>query len=66
MKIRKQNSNSLIQLTVLAQQIIYNGHAMTLLENLNLTLKGGGNKKEDLHGSQTVLLFGMGITRTKN
>ena len=52
MKIRKQISNSLIQLTstVLAQHINYNVHAITLLEHVNSTLKRG--KKQDLPGTQ--------------
>ena len=35
-----------MQLTVLAQQISYDGHAMTLVEHVNLTLMGGGKKKK--------------------
>ena len=41
---------------MLAQQISYDRCAMTLLEHVNLTLKGGGKKKKDLPGSHTALL----------
>ena len=45
MKITHTFSNSLIQLTVLAQQICYNGHVTILSKYVNSTLTGGDKKK---------------------
>ena len=46
---------SLIEFSVLAQQICYNGRATIAVKHVNSTLKGVG-KNEGLPGSQIALL----------
>ena len=64
MKIRRK-CNSLIQLTMLAQQICHNGCAMIPLKHANSTLKGGGKKKRTYPDpNQLSISNGMEISQT--